>query len=66
MLCISTQAFERNSAGNYADAKYLGLTAIILSMICLMWILAWGVILTAVNVNGPCAYVAGICNETND
>ena len=59
LLSISTQAFGRRSSGYYADAKYLGVAAIILDMICLMWTLAWGIIITA--VSAACEYGAGIC-----
>ena len=64
MLSISTQAFEKRSSGYYADAKYLGFAAIILDVICLMWTLAWGIILTG--VIGACVNEVGICDYHYD
>lgn len=59
-IICSALAFERRSSGYYADAKYLGVAAIILDIICLMWTLAWGIIITA--VTAACYYSAGICD----
>ena len=59
-ISISTQAFEARASGYYEAAKHLGIAAIILAMISLMWTLAWGIIITA--VSAACTYGAGICD----
>ena len=49
------QAYEKKNSRQYKNAKRLGIAAIILDIMAVMWVGMWGIILTGVSFG--CAYI---------